>query len=191
MIISGLEPIEEPCQVQLQIYLYKPGEPLYLGLKDSPRKTHIAWQSHSPPKHDELRASVKYFCNINNWGILSFLAEVGVQWLHLRNSRSKIYGACLGCFMKCFLRPRCPGNPEIPNEARKPISLNNLPSGNNSSATTFQSPGWPLSSALLKALVHELTSGPMHRALLGVWDKRVPLHLTQLSACWLILSTPL
>lgn len=138
MIISGLEPIEEPCQVQLQIYLYKPGEPLYLGLKDSPRKTHIAWQSHSPPKHDELRASVNYFCNINNWGILSFLAEVGVQWLHLRNSRSKIYGACLGCFMKCFLRPRCPGNPEIPNEARKPISLNNLPSGNNSSATTFK-----------------------------------------------------
>lgn len=172
MIISGSEPIEEPCQVPLQTYLYKPGESLYMGLKDSPRKTRIAWQSHSPPKHDELRARVKYFCNINNLGILSFLAlftlgEVGVQWLRLRNSRSKIYGACLRCFVKCFLRPRCPGNPEIPVEPRKPISLKNLPSGNHSSASTFRSLGWSLLNSLLKALAHELTSGPMHRACEG------------------------
>lgn len=67
------------------------------------------------------------FCDANNLDIFEFSCTIysrgkKEQWLHLRNSRSKIYGAHLWCFMKCFLRPCCLGNPEIQLKSERPLN---------------------------------------------------------------------
>lgn len=96
------------------------------------------------------------------------------QQLHLKNSRSKIYGTCLWCFMKYFPGLCCPGNVRIQLKSESPFSWRISPQGTINLQPLFKDCDGLSSVRLANALLNELTSGSTQRALFEVREHLAP-----------------